>query len=64
MECFKKKKKSSDFLYIFWNHFCSLVKTDIKKRNEILSEEMAAIQAALIMEICNGYYRARAVKIR
>ena len=64
IECLNSMEKSGDFPFIFWNHFCNLIRTDIKKRNETLSDEMAAIQSVYILEICNGYYRARAVKLR
>jgi hypothetical protein len=64
MDCLNEMEKAGDFSYIFWTYFCSLVKTDINKRNELLSENTAAIQAALIIEICNGLYRTLAVKKR
>jgi hypothetical protein len=41
-----------------------LIKNDIKKKKEILAEDMAALQAAFVIEICSGFYKARAVKQR
>ncbi|MDR0876953.1 MAG: hypothetical protein LBN21_02785 [Treponema sp.] len=53
-----------DFSYLFWAYFCALVKNDIKKKKEILAEDLAAIQAVYVIEVCNGFYKARAVKQR
>ena len=64
MECLNSLEKSGDFTYIFWNSFSNLVKNDIKKRKETTSEDIAAIQAVYIMEVFNGLYRTRAIKIR
>ena len=63
-ECVNALEKAGDFTFVFWNHLCYLVKTDIKKRDETLSEDMAAIQSAHIIETFNGFYRAREVKSR
>jgi len=63
-ECVNSLERAGDFTFLFWNHFCYLVKNDIKKRDETLSEDMAAIQSAHIIETFNGFYRAREVKSR
>jgi hypothetical protein len=54
----------SDFSYIFWNHFCALVRNTIGKKNDLLGEDIAAVQSVYIIEACNGFYRARAMKNR
>ena len=64
IECLNSMEKSGDFTYLFWNYFCNLIKSDISKREQTLSEDMAAIQSAHILEVCNGIYRARAIKTR
>jgi hypothetical protein len=63
-DCLRSMEDYADFAYLFWTYFCTLIKNDIKKKNELLSEDMAAIQAAYIIEACNGFYRARVVKKR
>ena len=50
--------------YLFWAHFCILVKNDIKKKKEYLSDDIAALQSVCIIEAISGYYKARAVKER
>ncbi|MDR2478547.1 MAG: hypothetical protein LBD48_04455 [Treponema sp.] len=64
LECLDDMEKSADFPYLFWTYFCPLVKNDIKKRNEFLSEDLAALQAVCIIEVCSSFYRNQAAKKR
>ncbi|MDR2257875.1 MAG: hypothetical protein LBE14_01860 [Treponema sp.] len=64
LDCLTAMESFGDFAWLFWAHFCSLVKNDIKKKKETLAEDLAAIQAAFVIEICNGFYKAQAVKQR
>jgi hypothetical protein len=63
-DCTKAIKEGEVFSYIFWAHFCVLVKNDIKKKKERLNEDVAAAQAVCFLESFNSYYRAMAVKKR
>ncbi|MDR0602026.1 MAG: hypothetical protein LBG42_06545 [Treponema sp.] len=63
-DCIAAMESYGDFSWLFWAVFCSLVKNDIKKKKELLSEDTAALQAAYIIETCNSIYKARAVKQR
>jgi hypothetical protein len=64
LDCLTAMESYSDFAWLFWGHFCALAKSDIKKKKETLSEDLAAIQAVFIIETCNSHYKARAVKQR
>jgi hypothetical protein len=64
LDCFNSIESVGDFSYLFWAYFCSLVKNDFKKKKEILSEDLAAIQAAYVIEVCNGFYKTQAQKAR
>jgi hypothetical protein len=64
LDCLTAMESYNDFAWLFWGHFCSLVKNDFKKKKEILTEDLAAIQAIFIIEICSSCYKARAVKQR
>jgi hypothetical protein len=64
MDCLGTLENSGDFSFLFWAYFCSLIKNDIKKKEGKLSEDVAAIQAAYIIDVCNGFYKARASKKR
>jgi hypothetical protein len=57
-------EEGEDFSYVFWAHFCILVKNDIKKKKERLNEDAAAAQAVCFLESFNRCYRALAVKRR
>jgi hypothetical protein len=63
-DCVRVLEEGEDFSYVFWAHFCILVKNDIKKKKERLNEDAAAAQSVYFMESFNGYYRALAVKRR
>jgi hypothetical protein len=64
LDCLNALESFGDFAWLFWAHFCALVKTDIKKKKETLAEDLAALQAVFVIEICNGFYKAGAVKQR
>jgi hypothetical protein len=64
LDCLSAMESFSEFTWLFWAHFCALVKNDIKKKKETLAEDLAAIQAVFVIETCNGFYKSRAVKQR
>jgi hypothetical protein len=64
LECFTAIAEGSELTYLFWAHFCVLVKADIKRKKERLGDEIAAMQSVYIIEAINNYYRALAVKRR
>jgi hypothetical protein len=64
LDCLPAMESFSEFTWFFWAHFCALVKSDVKKKKETLAEDLAAIQAVFVIEICNGFYKSRAVKQR
>ncbi|MDR3167205.1 MAG: hypothetical protein LBT93_04610 [Treponema sp.] len=49
---------------MFWVCFCSLVRNDIKKKNEFLPEDLAILQAVYLIDACNSFYQLRAIKNR
>ena len=64
LECYSSIESGSDFSYLFWAHFCILIKNDIKKKKERLSEDVAAYQSVVIIDVISGYYKSLAVKQR
>ncbi|MDR1900737.1 MAG: hypothetical protein LBQ88_00440 [Treponema sp.] len=64
MDCVTSLENVGDFTYLFWAHFCILVKNDIRKKKEHLSEDIASIQSIYLIEVCNNYYKIKAVKNR
>ncbi|GHV92332.1 hypothetical protein AGMMS50268_28350 [Spirochaetia bacterium] len=55
---------SGESTWLLWSSFCNMVKNDIKRKNEKLADDMAILEAAYIIETCNGLYRFRAQKER
>ncbi len=55
-------EKAGDFSFPFWAYFTSLVKGDIRKKADQLPEDTAALQAMLIIEFLNNYYKGKTQK--
>ena len=64
LDCLSEMERSADFPYLFWTYFCPLVKNDIKKRNDLLPDDLSALQAVCVIEICCSFYRSKAAKKR
>jgi hypothetical protein len=62
MDCLDDLESGDDFPYMFWSVFCGLARSDIAQKKELLNVDIAVMQSAYIMEIMNGYFRARAFK--
>jgi len=56
--------ESREIPSLFWTHLCGLIKSDIKKKKEKLSTDVAVFQSAHIIEVVNGYFRSLATKRR
>jgi hypothetical protein len=57
-ECFAHIETAGDFACLFWPAFCSLIRLELKKKNEFTAHDIAVLQAALIIEFFVGYYRS------
>jgi hypothetical protein len=64
LDCLPAMESYADFVWLFWSYFCAFVKNDMKKKKELLTEDLAVVQAALIIEVCNGFYKERAIRLR
>jgi hypothetical protein len=64
LDCAAALISSGESTYLFWVCFCSLVKSDITKKNEKLAGDIAVVQAALVIEICNNLFKSYALKER
>lgn len=64
MEAYNGIETGKELSYLFWAHFCILVKNDINKKKDHLGEDIAALQAVYIIEALNGYYKSLANKRR
>jgi hypothetical protein len=64
LECINDMERFDDFVYLFWVHFCALVKKDINARNEIRDPDLAVLQSVYVIEVCSSLYRSAVVKKR
>jgi hypothetical protein len=58
-DAIRDMESSGDFIYPFWAYLCTQIKNDIKKKNDRLPEDMAALQAVLVVEVYNNYYKGK-----
>ena len=58
MDTCKAIEEGTELTYVFWAHFCILVKNDIKKKKDYLGEDIAVLQSVYIVEVFNGYYKS------
>ena len=58
-DCFQGIEAAMDSHYSFWTLFCPLVKTDIEKKANLHEEDIAAVQAVYIIEVCCVLYRSK-----
>ena len=64
LECYNAIAGGGEFSFLFWAHFSILIKNDIKKKKERLSEDIAAFQSVVFIDVISGYYKSQAVKQR
>ena len=64
LDCIGAIIEGGEFSYLFWAHFCVLVKNEIKKKQEPVAEDTAVIQAIFIIETLNIFYKTKAAKAR
>jgi hypothetical protein len=62
LDCLNSLKDGEDFPYLFWAGFCSIIRSVVTTKNELLNEDAAILQSVYIIEIVNNYYRALAFR--
>jgi hypothetical protein len=64
LDCVRALMASGDFIYYFWAFLCNSIRTDIRKKKDLLAEESAALQAVYLIENLNSFFKTLAVKQR
>jgi len=62
METCRDLEEGKELTYLFWAHFCILVKNDVKKKKDYLSEDIAVLQSVSVVEALNSHYKSLANK--
>ncbi|MDR2103422.1 MAG: hypothetical protein LBP42_04885 [Treponema sp.] len=63
-DCLTKLEDGGGNSSFFWVCFCSMVKNDIKKKSEILAEDLAMLQTVCLLDIFNSFYQIQTIKTR
>jgi hypothetical protein len=62
LECITHIEGAGEFACIFWPYFCSLIRMEMKKKSDLLSLDLAALQSVYILEFYVGYYRSMVMR--
>jgi hypothetical protein len=57
-ECFAHIETAGEFASLFWPLFCSLIRTELKKKNEFTALDISVLQSTFIIEFFVSYYRS------
>ena len=57
-------KAGREISFTFWAHFCGLVKNDLNQKKDLLSEEIGALQAIYIIEVCSNFFKNKAIRAK
>ena len=61
-DCYKEIEAGGEFSNLFWTYFCIAVRHEIKKKKELMHEDIAATQSCCIIESINIFYKNKAIK--
>jgi hypothetical protein len=64
VSCIASMESGADFTFLFWSYFSALLIAETKKKSDFLSGEIAAVQAAYLIEVFIEYFKARAAIAR
>jgi hypothetical protein len=59
LDCLSAIEGGGEMTYLFWASFCSFLKSDIRKKTERLSGDVAVLEGAYIVETCLNLYKTR-----
>jgi hypothetical protein len=62
--CIPDMESAGEFSALFWTCFCGLVRSEIKRKTEFLSGEIAAVQSAYLIEVCIDFFKTRSLKAK
>jgi len=63
-DCLNDLKHHREVSFFFWGHFCTLVRTDLSQKTELMPEDIAALQAVYIIDAFSNYMKTRAAKAK
>jgi hypothetical protein len=63
-DCLGPIEGGGEVSYLFWVSLCSFIKGDIRKKSDLFSGDIAALEAVYIVEACLNLYKSRIQKER
>ena len=51
--------KKSGEVYLYWSYLCAIIKQELGKKTEKMSDEITMLQSIFIIEYLNNYYRSK-----
>jgi len=64
IDCLNDLKKFREVSFLFWAHFCTLVRSELSQKTELLEEDKAALQSVYIIDTFSSYMRKRAMRTK
>jgi hemolysin-activating ACP:hemolysin acyltransferase len=64
LNCITDMKDGREAAFYFWAYFCNQLRHDLLSKNELLADEYGALQAVYLIEVCSGFFKARAARAR
>jgi hypothetical protein len=64
MECVNNMESYGNGASLFWSYFCAMIKDEVKKQREKLTQDIAILEAAYVIDICNSLYKYRTQQVR
>ena len=61
-EAVNQMESAGDFTFLFWSFFCNVIKKDIRQKNEMLPEDIAALQSISVTEVFNAHFKKKATR--
>jgi hypothetical protein len=63
-DCLGSIEGGGEVSYLFWASLCSLIKGDVRKKSELFSSDIAALEGIYVVEVCLNLYKSRLQKER
>jgi hypothetical protein len=64
LDCLNAIEGGGEVTYLFWASLCSFLKSDIRKKTERLSGDVAVLEGVYIIETCLNLYKSRVQRER
>jgi hypothetical protein len=64
LDCLNNLESPGEVMTLFWAYFYSIIKNEVRKKHDLVNEDVAACQSAALIHSCVTYYRKKAAKAK